>query len=162
LIISSIVPTRQNHSFSVILLIVQSQEQLLGGVVRMLTDSVCCVYRILVFLLASPETLTNFSSIWRWRWRRRAEIIIGAGSADYSRTMRAAGPINGFLNDHCPGEYPVYIRREEPSPPPLLLLLLLLLPKHLQKSPIISPRLLSHPTDLSVVPEAKMKFAVAR
>lgn len=75
-------------------------------------------HRFLVFLLASPGTWRNFSSI--RRRRRRVEIIIGAERADYSRTMRASGPINGFLNDHCPGEYPVYIRRglQPPRTPP--------------------------------------------
>lgn len=62
------------------------------------------------FFISLPlrQTSTNFSST---RRRQRAEIIIGAGRADYSQTMRTAGPINGFLNDYCPGECPVYIRR---------------------------------------------------
>lgn len=89
-------------------------------------SALCLPYRFLAFLLVPPETSTNFSSIStvarrrrrQWWWRQRAEIIIGVGRADYSRTMRATGPINGFLNDHCPGEYPVYIRGK---PPPLLL-----------------------------------------
>lgn len=100
-----------NRSFLLIFLIVQSRKQL----PRRATSIACrfsvplSPHRFLGFLLASPETSTNFSSTWR-RQRRRAEIIIGAERADYSQTMRAAGSINGFLNDHCPGEYPVYIR----------------------------------------------------
>lgn len=99
-------------------------------------------HRFLAFLLASPETSTNFSSTWR-RQRRRAEIIIGAERADYSQTMRAAGSINGFLNDHCPGEYPVYIRGG--LPPPLLLLLQPQTPPGILDS---LGRLLAHPPTL--------------
>jgi hypothetical protein len=93
-------------------------------------------HRFLAFLLAFPETSMNFSSTWR-----RAEIIIGVERTDYSQTMRAAGSINGFLNDHCPGEYPVYIRGG-------LLLLLLLQPRTPPGILDSLSRLLAHPPTL--------------
>ena len=160
LIIPSVDSTRQNHSFSLILLIVQFREQLIGGAsLNAHRFSVLLPHRFLTFLLAFSETLTNFSSTQRRWWRRRcAKIIIGVGRADYSRTMRAAGPINGFLNDHCPGEYPVYIHRGGSSPPPLLLQQPQApsgIPDSLAPFALASPRT---PVDL----QAKMKFAVAR